>query len=167
MGVTVGELKELGSEGKITSDILINSLAKGFELNKDRIQELLAESPAAKFKALKNRVDELQVSIGQQLLPAAEGAVGVFEGLLDIVQKLPPELQALINLEPGGRRTSSCSGWRKCVRHQLDQRKNQSGLFGVRQICTTCGPDPWRDAGARGCSTEVQRVFGPSQNRDG
>ena len=54
MGVTVGELKKLGSEGKITSDILINSLAKGFELNKDRIQELLAESPAAKFKAFKN-----------------------------------------------------------------------------------------------------------------
>ena len=101
MGVTVGELKELGSEGKITSDILINSLAKGFELNKDKIQELLAESPAAKFKALKNRVDELQVSIGQQLLPAAEGAVGVFEGLLDIVQKLPPELQALLNIGVG------------------------------------------------------------------
>ena len=34
MGVTVGELKKLGSEGQITADILINSLAKGFELNK-------------------------------------------------------------------------------------------------------------------------------------
>ena len=101
MGVTVGELKQLGSDGKITADILINSLAKGFELNKDKIKELLAESPAAKFKALKNRVDELQVSIGQQLLPAAEGAAGALEGLVDVVQKLPPELQGLLNLGVG------------------------------------------------------------------
>jgi phage tail tape-measure protein len=37
MGVTVGQLKQLGSEGKITSDVLINALAKGFEENKDKI----------------------------------------------------------------------------------------------------------------------------------
>ena len=141
MGVTVGELKELGSEGKITSDILINSLAKGFELNKDRIQELLAESPAAKFKALKNRVDELQVSIGQQLLPAAEGAVGVFEGLLDIVQKLPPELQALINLGVGvGGALAAAAAGANVLGISLTSAKIKAGFLAFGKFALLAGP---------------------------
>ena len=76
MGVTVGELKELGGEGKITSDVPINALAKGFEQNKDKIQELLRESPTARFKALRNSTDELSGRSDQRLLPAAEGSIG-------------------------------------------------------------------------------------------
>ena len=141
MGVTVGELKELGSEGKITSDILINALAKGFELNKDRIQELLAESPAAKFKALKNRVDELSVSVGQQLLPAAEGAVGVIEGLLDIVQKLPPELQALINVGVGigGALTAAAVG-ANLLGISLTSAKIKAGFLAFGKFALLAGP---------------------------
>ena len=96
MRVTVGELKELGSEGKITSDILINALAAGFEKNKDKIQELLRESPTARFKALRNSTDELSVSIGQKLLPAAEGFVGTANVLVDAVGKLPGLFQFAI-----------------------------------------------------------------------
>ena len=69
MNVTVGELKELGSKGKITSDILINALAKGFEENKDKIQDLIAQSPAQQFKAFNNAVSGLSNSIGTELLP--------------------------------------------------------------------------------------------------
>lgn len=141
MGVTVGELKELGSEGKITSDILINALAKGFELNKDKIQELLAESPAAKFKALKNRVDELGISVGQQLLPAAEGAVGVFEGLLDIVQKLPPELQSLINfgVGVGGALTAAAVG-ANLLGIQLTSAKIKAGFLAFGKFALLAAP---------------------------
>lgn len=69
MGVTVGELKKLGSEGKITSDVLINALAKGFDDNKDAIADLIALSPAQKFKAFQNATSELSVAVGQELLP--------------------------------------------------------------------------------------------------
>ena len=54
MGVTVGELKKLGSEGAITSEILIN-LAAGFEKNRSTIQALIDQSPAQQFKALAMR----------------------------------------------------------------------------------------------------------------
>ena len=141
MGVTVGELKELGSEGKITSDILINSLAKGFELNKDRIQELLAESPAAKFKALRNRIDELKVSVGQQLLPAAEGAVSVFGGLLDIVQKLPPELQALINVGVGvGGALAAAAAGANLLGISLTSAKIKAGFLAFGKFALLAGP---------------------------
>jgi|TARA_B100000085_G_scaffold36485_1_gene29985 tape measure domain-containing protein len=141
MGVTVGELKKLGSEGKITSDILINSLAKGFELNKDKIQELLAESPAAKFKEFKNRVDELQVSIGQTLLPAAEGAVSVLGGLLDIVQKLPPELQALLNAAVGvGGALAAAAAAANLLGISLTSAKIKAGFLAFGKFALLAGP---------------------------
>jgi tape measure domain-containing protein len=89
MGVTVGELKKLGSEGKITSDILINALAKGFEENKDKIQSLLAESPAQKFKEFSNATSELSNAIGTELLPVVTPAVQGLTELLKAVSDLP------------------------------------------------------------------------------
>ena len=141
MNVTVGELKELGSEGKITSDILIKSLAKGFELNKDKIQELLAESPAAKFKALKNRVDELAVSVGQQLLPAAQGATGVIEELLDIVKALPPELQTLISLGVGvGGALAAAAAGANLLGISLTTAKITAGFAAFGKFALLAGP---------------------------
>ena len=89
MGVTVDKLKKLGSEGKITSDILINSLAKGFEKNKDKIQQILAESPAAKFKEFSNATSELSNAIGTELLPAVTPVVQELTKLLKVVGDLP------------------------------------------------------------------------------
>ena len=95
MGVTVGELKKLGSEGAITSDILINSLAKGFEENKDKISDIIALSPAQKFKTFGNAVSDLGDDIGTDLLPAVTPLV---EGLTDIVGiagRLPGPIKTL------------------------------------------------------------------------
>lgn len=89
MGVTVGELKKLGSDGKITSDILINSLAKGFEENKDKIQQLLAESPAQKFKEFSNATSELSNAVGTELLPVVTPAVEQLTKLVKRVRDLP------------------------------------------------------------------------------
>ena len=102
MGVTVGELKQLGSDGKITSDILINSLAKGFEENKDKIQQILAESPAAKFKEFSNATSELSNAIGTELLPVVTPVVQELTKLLKAVGDLPGPIKtagaALIGL---------------------------------------------------------------------
>jgi tape measure domain-containing protein len=95
MGVAVSELKELGSEGKITSDILINALAKGFEKNKDKIQQILAESPAAKFKEFSNATSELSNAIGTELLPAVTPAVQELTKLLKTAGGLPKPLLAV------------------------------------------------------------------------
>lgn len=95
MGVAVSELKKLGSEGKITSDILINALAKGFEENKDKIQQILAESPAAKFKEFSNATSELSNAIGTELLPAVTPAVQELTKLLKTAGGLPKPLLAV------------------------------------------------------------------------
>jgi tape measure domain-containing protein len=88
MGVTVGELKKLGSEGKITSDVLIRSLSGSFALNKEKIKQLLAEQPAAKFKAFSNAVSDLAVAVGDALLPA----------VLPLVEALTKALRFIIDL---------------------------------------------------------------------
>lgn len=93
MNVTVGELKKLGSDGKITSDILINSLAKGFEENKDKIQQLLDESPAQKFKAFGNAVSELSNAVGTELLPVVTPAVEKLTMLLKTIGQLPKPIR--------------------------------------------------------------------------
>ena len=83
MGVSVGALKKLGSEGKLTADILVNALAKGFELNKDKIQEIIDQSPSQKFKAFGNAVSDLSTVVGQELLPVLTPIV---EGLTNLVK---------------------------------------------------------------------------------
>jgi len=95
MGVTVGELKKLGSEGAITADILINALAKGFEKNKDKIQQILAESPAAKFKEFSNATSELSNAIGTELLPVVTPTVQGLTEMVGIVGKLPGPMRTL------------------------------------------------------------------------
>lgn len=89
MGVTVGELKQLGSEGKITSDILINALAKGFDENKGKIDALLAESPAQQFKAFSNAVSELSNAVGSELLPVVVPLVKQLTEIIKAFGDLP------------------------------------------------------------------------------
>jgi len=95
MGVTVGELKKLGAEGKITSDVLINALGKGFEENKDKIKELLRESPTAKFTALSNALSDTAVTIGDSLLPVVLPLVELATRLLDTIGRLPNPVKAV------------------------------------------------------------------------
>jgi tape measure domain-containing protein len=96
MGVTVGQLKQLGSDGKITSDILINALAKGFEENKDKIAELLALSPAQRFKEFKDSTQALSNAIGSELLPAIVPVVKVATELLRLFGQLPGPMKTII-----------------------------------------------------------------------
>lgn len=96
MGVTVGRLKKLGAEGKITADVLLNSLAKGFEKNKDLIQQIIDESPEQQFKEFSNSVSDLSDSIGTELLPAATGLADVGKELVEIYGKLPPIFKFVI-----------------------------------------------------------------------
>lgn len=95
MGVTVGELKKLGAEGKITSEVLIGALSRGFEANKDKIQELIALSPSQKFQALRNSIDDAAVSIGDALLPVVLPLVESLTRLIDTLNRLPGPIKTL------------------------------------------------------------------------
>ena len=93
MGVTVGELKNLGSEGKITSDILIRALSGSFAQNKDAIRALLKEQPAAKFKAFQNAVSDLADAVGNALLPVVLPIVEGLTELIELILRLPDPLK--------------------------------------------------------------------------
>ena len=95
MGVTVGELKKLGSEGKITSDILINALAKGFDENSSKIKVLLDQSPAQRFKEFKDSTQALSNALGSELLPAIVPIVKQATELLRLFGSLPGPVKTL------------------------------------------------------------------------
>lgn len=101
LGVTVGELKKLGAEGKLTSDVLIKSLGKGFDLNKDKIKQLLAQSPSAKFTALGNAISDTANTIGEALLPAVLPLTEALTRLLKTIQRLPSPIKALAGVLGG------------------------------------------------------------------
>ena len=95
LGVSVGELKKLGSEGKITSDVLINALARGFDENKGKIQELLTLSPAQRFKEFRNATQELSNALGSELLPALTPIVQTATEILRLFGQLPGPVKTL------------------------------------------------------------------------
>jgi len=95
MGVTVGELKKLGSEGKITSDVLVKALSTGFADNKDKIKELLDLSPGAKFTALGNAISDLAVAVGDVLLPVVLPVVEALTRFIKTILRLPGPLKTL------------------------------------------------------------------------
>ena len=93
MKVNVADLKKLGSEGKITAEILINALAKGFDENADKIKAILEQSPSAKFKSFSNAVSGLSVAVGNELLPVITPLVEKATELLKQIGGLPEPIR--------------------------------------------------------------------------
>lgn len=60
MGVTVGEVKQLGADGKITTDVIIKAME---QLNK------IQAPPPDSYKLFQAALEDLQTAIGTQLLP--------------------------------------------------------------------------------------------------
>jgi tape measure domain-containing protein len=134
MGVTVGQLKKLGSDGKITSDILINALAKGFEENKDKIAELLALSPAQRFKEFKDSTQALSNAMGSELLPAIVPVVKVATELLRLFGQLPGPMKTIIAAAIG--LTAAFVALAPAISAAI-------GLLGGLSIATLAAAGPW------------------------
>lgn len=79
MGVTVGEIKQLGADGAITTEILIQAMQ---ELNK------LQPPPPDAFKLFQKAIQDLNTAIGQQLMP-------VFTPLIQKLTELVAKFQEL------------------------------------------------------------------------
>ena len=70
LGTTVGGLKELGSQGKITSDVVIRALKTIEEEGGGAVEAIVSQSALQRFKDFQNAMEDLSVAIGKQLLPA-------------------------------------------------------------------------------------------------
>jgi len=68
-GIASGKLKDFASKGLLTSDVVLRALAKSAEEGADKIGAIMDASPAEVFKAFSNAVLELQLTLGNKLLP--------------------------------------------------------------------------------------------------
>lgn len=87
LGVTVGELKQLGSDGKLTTDVIIKGL-----------EELANQEPPAPdaYKIFKKELADLTTTIGKQLLPAFTPLVKAAGAALDVFGNLPGPVKTIV-----------------------------------------------------------------------
>ena len=94
MGQPVGKLKKLASEGKLTADIVIRALERIEREGAGKIASIMENSPVQKMKDLQNQVEELQIAIGQNLIPVALPLTGILTKLLEAFNALNPGIKA-------------------------------------------------------------------------
>ena len=84
LGVSVGQLKKLGSEGKITTEVIVKALEA---LKKQELGSLdkTLESTAEKTKALGNAWQAFQVDLGKNLLGLVADGAGSLAKALEFV----------------------------------------------------------------------------------
>jgi len=85
-GIAAGKLKDFASKGLLESDIVLRALAKSAEEGADKIGEIMDASPAEVFKAFNNAVLELQLTLGDKLLPVVlkvtKGTTALVEAII-------------------------------------------------------------------------------------
>ena len=88
-GIASGKLKDFASKGLLTSDVVLRALAKSADEGADKIGAIMDASPAETFKAFNNAVLELQLTLGDKLLPvvlkASKGLTALIEGVVSFV----------------------------------------------------------------------------------
>ena len=93
LGTTVGGLKELGSQGKITSDVVIRALKKIEEEGGGAVEAIVSKSALQRFKEFQNAMEDLSVAVGKQLLPAVTPIVKAMTALVGWFAQLNPAIQ--------------------------------------------------------------------------
>ncbi len=88
MGVPIGQIRELAKEGKITGDIVLTALGRIERDGAPKLAEAM-KGPAQQFRNLQIAGQELQIEIGEALLPTALAMAKAATQLLQEVNKLP------------------------------------------------------------------------------
>ena len=88
-GIAEGKLKDFASKGLLKSDIILRALNRSLEEGEDKIGAIMAASPAEVFKSFSNAVLELQITLGNRLLPVilkvTKGTTALIEGIVSFV----------------------------------------------------------------------------------
>ena len=83
LGVTIGELKKLAADGKLTSDVVLRALGRIGNEGSGFLKELLKNDPTQVFKNFTNATEELSIAFGDQLRPAVEEVTRLLTILID------------------------------------------------------------------------------------
>ena len=70
LGVTIGELKKLAADGKLTSEVVLRALGRIGNEGSGFLKQLLANDPTQVFKNLSNETENLSRAFGDLLKPA-------------------------------------------------------------------------------------------------
>ena len=88
-GIAEGKLKDFASKGLLKSDIILRALNRSLEEGEDKIGAIMAASPAEVFKQFSNAVLELQITLGNKLLPTVlavtKGTTALIEAIVSFV----------------------------------------------------------------------------------
>ena len=94
-GIAQTKLKEYASQGKLTSDIIINALRRAEKEGGAKLKELIEKSPVQAFKNLSNAVEELSISIGSQLIPVVVPLLKTLTGFVKTLNRMPDWLKLI------------------------------------------------------------------------
>ena len=98
LGVARGELKKLASDGKISSQVLIQALTNIKTKGADALAASL-DTPAGKLRQFDKAVKDFQVTVGQELLPVITPFIVEMTKLLKVFGELPgPVKTAVVGL---------------------------------------------------------------------
>ena len=82
LGVTIGELKQLAADGKLTSDVVLRALGRIGNEGSGFLKELLENDPTQIFKNFGNATEDLSRAFGDQLRPAVETTTKLLTGFI-------------------------------------------------------------------------------------
>lgn len=140
LGVTVGELKKLGSEGAITAPIVVRALQ---QIKRDGVDQLAdsLDTPAQQLQKLNNNLEDLRVALGKLALPGliqlVENAADQFERFAGEADRTGRYLEVIAN-SPAGQFFGFLAGQISNAADQLDRftgilsffRRNPVASFG-------------------------------------
>ena len=92
-GIATKDLKKFASDGLLSADIVIRALKKIETEGAGKLATLIQASDTQKFKDLSNAVDDLQISIGEQLLPIVLPLVQDLVSLTKAVAEIPEPIK--------------------------------------------------------------------------
>ena len=82
LGVTIGELKKLAADGKLTSDVVLRALGRVGNEGSGFLKQLLKNDPTQVFKNFTNATEDLSRAFGDQLRPVVEEVTKILTTLI-------------------------------------------------------------------------------------
>ena len=82
LGVTIGELKQLAADGKLTSDVVLRALGRIGNEGSGFLKQLLENDPTQVFKDFNNATEDLSRAFGDQLRPVVMEVTKALTGFI-------------------------------------------------------------------------------------